>query len=315
MKVYTITTTCREEHPSRGRSFVALGNFDGLHHGHAAILSACREGAAELDAIPGVFTFSTGKAPNLTTVDERLALFEQAGMEAVWLADFDALKGQSPREFVEITLAKMGAAGVVCGFNFRFGKGASGDVNTLAALCAEYDIECQVISPITDTKEGITVSSTQIRRRLTVGDMEGVTALLGRPWSVTGTVAHGRAVGGKVLSSPTMNLPITQPRLLPPYGVYFTRCTVDGIRYDAITNLGVRPTFGESELLAETHLLGAKGDFYGKTVQVEFLHFHRPERVFATPAELADTIAADIQSAKQYFLTISTSLPQTEVTL
>ena len=304
MKVYTITTTCREEHPSRGRSFVALGNFDGLHHGHAAILAACRAGAARLDAIPGVFTFSTGKAPNLTTQNQRLSLFEAAGMEAVWLADFDALKGQSPRQFVEITLSKMGAVGVACGFNFRFGKGASGDVDTLRSLCAEYGIECVVLEPITDG--GITVSSTEIRRRLSLGDMEGVAALMGRPWAIAGEVAHGRAVGGKLLSSPTMNLPINEPRLLPPYGVYFTRCTVNGIPYNAITNLGVRPTFGESELLAETHLLGAKGDFYGKSVQVEFLCFHRPERVFANPSELATTIAADIESAKRYFQTIST---------
>lgn len=266
-----------------------------------------------MDAIPGVFTFSTGKAPNLTTLDQRLALFEEAGIEAVWLADFDALKGQSPEEFVSVTLAKMGAVGVACGFNFRFGKGAAGDTDLLKKLCQEQGIDCQVIDPITE--DGLTVSSTEIRRRLTAGNMDGVTALLGRPWSITGSVAHGRAVGGKVLSSPTMNLPIDEPRLLPPYGVYFTRCTIDGIIYPAITNLGVRPTFGESELLAETHLLDARGDFYGKSVKVEFLHFHRPERIFATPNELADTIRRDIGAAKDYFQTISLHSLPTEVIL
>lgn len=299
MKVYTIKTTCREEHPAGGRSFVALGNFDGLHYGHAAILEACRRGAAKMDAVPGIFTFSTGKAPCLSTMEERLALFETAGIQAVWLADFDAIRHQTPEEFVRITLAKMGAVGVACGFNFRFGKGASGDTDTLAALCREAGIECRVIAPI--TQGDLTVSSTEIRRRLTAGDMEGVTALLGRPWSIAGSVAHGRAVGGKVLSSPTMNLPICEDRLLPPYGVYFTRCTVDGIAYPAITNLGVRPTFGESELLAETHLLDVSGDFYHKAVKLEFLAFHRPERIFDSPAKLAETIARDISSARDYF--------------
>ncbi len=313
MNVYTISTTCREEHPKEGRSFVALGNFDGLHHGHAAILEACRMGAERLDAIPGVFTFSTGKAPRLTTMEERLALFEQAGIEAVWLADFDALRHQTPEEFVSITLAKMGAVGVACGFNFRFGKGASGDVDLLKSLCQAQGIDCQVLPPI--TRDGLTVSSTEIRRRLTEGDMEGVTALMGRPWAITGSVAHGRAVGGSVLSFPTMNLPINEPRLLPPYGVYFTRAIIDGTAYPAITNLGVRPTFGESELLAETHLLRASGDFYEKSVTVEFLSFHRPERVFATPAELAATIGEDVASAERYFQTISTPSPAMEVTL
>lgn len=256
-------------------------------------------GAQRLNAVPGVFTFSTGKAPCLTTMEERLALLEDAGIEAVWLADFNSIRHQTPEEFVRITLKEMGAAGVACGFNFRFGKGASGDTHTLAALCHQEGIECIVIDPITE--DALTVSSTEIRRRLTLGDMEGVSALLGRPWSISGRVAHGRAVGGKILSSPTMNLPITEERLLPPYGVYFTRCVMDGISYPAVTNLGVRPTFGESELLAETHLLGVSGDFYGKSVKLEFLAFRRSEQIFDSPSRLAATIARDISAAKDYF--------------
>ena len=256
-------------------------------------------GAEESDAVPGIFTFSTGKAPCLTTIEERLVLFADAGIEAVWLADFDSIRHQTPEEFVRITLKEMGAVGVVCGFNFRFGKGASGDTGTLATLCREEGIKCIVIDPITE--DALTISSTEIRRRLTLGDMEGVSALLGRPWSISGRVAHGRAVGGKLLSSPTMNLPITEDRLLPPYGVYFTRCEMDGISYPAITNLGVRPTFGESELLAETHLLGVSGNFYGKMVKLEFLAFRRHERTFDSPAELGAVIAQDIASARAYF--------------
>lgn len=256
-------------------------------------------GAVERNAVPGVFTFSTGKAPQLTSLGERLALFEKAGIETVWLADFDDIRHQSPEDFVRCTLAKMGAVGVACGFNFRFGSRAIGDTDLLRSLCREQAIDCRIISPV--MLDGVTVSSTEIRRRLSRGDMTGVSRLMGRPWSITGTVAHGRAVGGKILSSPTMNLPLAEPRQFPPFGVYFTSCRIDGIAYPAITNLGVRPTFGESEILAETHLLGASGDFYGKQVQVEFLKFHREEMKFASPEELAATITADIACARHYF--------------
>lgn len=270
-------------------------------------------GAKEWDAVPGVFTFSTGKAPKLTTLEERLELFERAGIEAVWLAEFEEIRHQSPEEFVKATLAQMGAVGVACGFNFRFGSRAMGDTDLLSRLCKEQGIDCRVLSPV--LQNGVTVSSTEIRSRLSQGDMEGARRLLGRPWSITGVVAHGRAVGGKVLSSPTMNLPLTEPRQLPPFGVYFTRCLIDGVTYPAITNLGVRPTFGESEVLAETHLLGASGDFYGKRVQVEFLAYHRAERRFADPRELARTIADDITCARRYFADYSPLNHPTEAIL
>lgn len=264
-------------------------------------------GAMERNAVPGVFTFSTGKAPQLTTLEERLALLESAGIEAVWLADFDRIRDQSPAEFVRLTLANMGAVGVACGFNFRFGSHAAGDTVLLRNLCAEQAMECRVIPPV--MLEGVTVSSTEIRNRLKIGDMDGVARLMGRPWAVTGTVAHGRAVGGKLLSSPTMNLPLSRSRLLPPFGVYFTRCLIDGIVYPAITNLGVRPTFGESEVLSETHLLDVTGDFYGKQVQVQFLVFHREERKFETPEALSMTIAKDIACARRYFQASPCNLP------
>lgn len=297
MKIYHIT--CREELPVGGRVFVALGNFDGLHPGHSAILRATLMGAAAKDALPGVFTFLQGKATPLTTLEERLRLFEQAGMKAVWLADFAALREQSPEEFVQTTLSGIGAVGVACGFNFRFGYKASGDEQLLKALCTAQGMDCAVIPPV--TVGGVTVSSTEIRRCLSEGDLQSANLLLGRPWSITGSVLHGRAVGGKVLSSPTMNLAPDPSRLLPPFGVYFTECMIDCIDYPAITNLGIRPTFGESELLCETHLLDASGDFYGKEVEVRFLAFHRSEQKFDSPDTLAQVIAHDIASARNYF--------------
>ena len=302
MKIYPISRV--EDLPDDGAVFVALRNFDGVHRGHAALLAAAREGAVSLSTPqravrPAVFTFRQSKAPAVTTLEERLALFEAQSMETAFVADFDAFRGQTPEAFVSYTLKGIGAAGLVCGFNFRFGHRAAGDVALLTRLAADCGMDCRVIPPI--TVDGVTVSSTEIRRRLSEGDLAGVTALLGRPWSLTAEVVHGRAVGGRVLSSPTLNLPIREDRLLPPFGVYFTEVAIDGSIYPAVTNIGVRPTFGESEILCETHLLGASGNFYGKTAEVRFLHYRRPERRFASAEELAAVIAEDIAAARRFF--------------
>lgn len=300
MKIYPISRV--DDLPCDGAVFVALGNFDGVHPGHAQLLSAACRGAERTGAAPAVFTFRPHKAGALTSMEERLALFEQQGIQTVFVADFPAFCQQTPEDFVHRTLKGIGAAGLVCGFNFRFGHRAAGDSDLLLSLVAECEMECQVIPPV--IQNGVTVSSTEIRRRLWAGDLNGVATLLGRPWSITGEVAHGRAVGGKRLSAPTLNLPVAEDRLLPPYGVYFTVAVIDGVSYPAITNLGVRPTFGDSEILCETHLLQASGDFYGKRAEVRFLHFRRDERRFTSPDELAAVIAEDIAAARHYFDTL-----------
>jgi riboflavin kinase/FMN adenylyltransferase len=291
---------CCESTPVPGGVFVALGNFDGVHKGHLELLNAARRGAQLTGAHhPAVFTFYKGKAPAITTFDERLSLLEEAGIEEVFAADFADLCGQSPREFVEITLRSMGAVGVCCGFNFRFGKGAAGDGNTLRTLCASAGIACTVVDAV--TLDGDAVSSTRIRQCLQRGAMEAAEGMLGHPWFLSGCVQAGRKMGSSVLSTPTLNLLMEADRQLPPFGVYFTETHVDGKVYPSVTNLGIRPTFGVSEALCETHLLGAAGDFYGAEVQVNFLHYHRPERKFDSPADLAATIAGDIEAATAYF--------------
>ena len=299
MKITSIPICEADCFASKEAVFVALGNFDGVHRGHLELLRAACEGAKQLGVRPGVFTFRQGKAPLLTTLPQRLKLLEEAGMEEIFVADFDALKGQSPRQFVEETLRSMGVVGVSCGFNFRFGHCAAGDSRMLTDLCAGAGMECRVVPAVTEN--GMVVSSTEIRRRIQEGDLESAARLLGRPWTVSAEVTHGRSVGGRVLSSPTLNLPIDRNRMLPPFGVYFTQAIIDGKAYPSVTNLGVRPTFGESEVLCETHLLGVSGNFYGKQAEVQFLSFHRSERKFDSPQELAEVIASDIASANLYF--------------
>jgi riboflavin kinase/FMN adenylyltransferase len=298
--------------PAIGGVFVALGNFDGVHKGHLELLNAARRGAQLVGARhPAVFTFQQGKAPAITTFDQRLQLLEEAGIEEVFVADFNDLREQSPEEFVQKTLRSMGAVGVSCGFNFRFGKGAAGDVDTLQRLCAKEGIVCTIVPAV--EVDGDVVSSTRIRQCLQAGEMESAAHLLGRPWYLSDAVQGGRKVGSSVLSTPTLNLPIEANRLLPPYGVYFTQTCIGERSYPSITNLGIRPTFGKSEILCETHLLGVSGNFYGQSVKVQFLKFHRPERKFDSPEELSKVIAADIASAKAFFTVASEAMNENEI--
>ncbi|MBQ7353925.1 MAG: hypothetical protein IJW62_00230 [Clostridia bacterium] len=302
MKIYSVNHV--DALPCDGAVFVALGNFDGVHQGHAELLAAAREGAAALSTPerpvrPAVFTFYPLTSHVLTTVDERAALFAQHGIEVLFVAEFSAFCRQTPETFVRRTMAGIGAVGLVCGFNFRFGYGAAGDANQLRYFSAAAHMACRVISSVQIGE--VTVSSTEIRRRLSVGNIEGVAALLGRPWSITEEVVHGRSVGGSVLSAPTLNLPIAKGRQLPPFGVYFTEAVIDGVCYPSVTNLGVRPTFQGKEILCETHLLEASGSFYGKTAEVRFLKFHRAEQRFDTPDSLAKAIRRDVTAARRYF--------------
>ncbi len=278
---------------------IALGNFDGVHLAHRRILTAAIEDARSIGGVSAVFTFEQSKVPYITSFEERMALFEGMGIELVFAADFEAFKEQSAEDFLVRTLIKaLSAAGVSCGFNFRFGYRAAGNEQLLRSLTAHEGIGCTVTPPV--EQDGVAISSTEIRRRVSGGDLEGARAMLGRPYSLSGRVEHGRAVGRR-MNCPTMNLSLEEGRLLPSYGVYFTRCHVDGIAYPAVTNIGIRPTFGLTELSCESHLLSASGDFYDKPLTVELLHFHRPEQRFDDQAALMAAIAGDTEAARAYF--------------
>lgn len=281
------------------KTFVALGNFDGVHLAHQRILRCAIDDARAHGGVSAVFTFEQSKTPYITTFEERMALFGQIGIELVFAADFDAFKGQAADEFFDRTLVGMlSAAGVSCGFNFRFGHMASGDEALLRTLSDRAGIICRVSSPV--EQDGIAVSSTEIRSRVRSGELKAAEAMLGRHYSLSGSVLHGRAVG-RQMNCPTMNLSIDEGRLLPPYGVYFTRCHIDGIAYPAITNIGIRPTFGLTEISCESFLLAASGDFYDKALTVELLHYHRPEQKFESQAALMAAIASDTQAARSFF--------------
>ena len=277
---------------------VALGYFDGVHRGHMALLQETVRLARALGARPAVFTFSDGfkdKAP-LTDPGERLRLFEAAGIEVAFLVDFAAVRPLSPEEFVKNCLQFLcRAKSAVCGFNFRFGKGAVGTAEDLLALFPEAAVVPAVY------EGGEVISSTRVRRLLGEGRVEDAALLLGRPYTVTGEVLHGKELGA-ILGFPTANM---KPKtLLPASAVYATAVKIDGKCFPAITDVGTRPTVeGQGELRMETHLPDFSGDLYGRSLSVAFLRRLREEKRFSSLEELKTQLEQDAASLRTLYAT------------
>ena len=285
-----------------GGTVVALGNFDGVHIGHQALLAAARERRDILGggvrALVWTFTRHTadelgthGHVPCITTPEEKVGLFGGCGMDGVIFENFDNVRDMEPGEFVdEILVKRLKCRAAVYGFNFRFGRGGKADAAVLSGLLRQASVEPVVIPPV--TVGGDVVSSTRIREFVMAGDMARARAFLGRPFSLTQPVVRGDGIGAG-LGFPTVNQSIPPGRLIPGSGVYACRCFVDAKYRPAVANVGTRPTVGGSELRCETHIIGWDGDLYGESVRVEFIERLRPERRFASPGELAAQIRAD----------------------
>lgn len=283
----------------------ALGFFDGVHRGHAAILQKTAETARVLALRPAALTFrehprsltGSGAPPLLTSNVQREALIRAQGMEEVLLLTFDSdFAALSPEQFVTDVLCKTFRCGaVVSGENYRFGRGARGTPELLRQMGPGLGLRVFTCPAVAD--EGGPVSSTRVRRLVESGEMESAGRMLGRPFAIEGEVVHGVRVGRR-LGFPTINI-LPQPGLaLPPYGVYATYVDIGGERIPAVTNVGVRPTFtDEGRVSVESHLMGFERDVYEQTARVDFLRFLRPERAFASAEELRGQIARDVQSA------------------
>ena len=285
---------CKTEHPTA----VALGRFDGVHLAHKAVISCAVNNLEGL--VPAVFTFSDnpGKAPHgeLTTQSEKAEQIANCKVELLVSCLFDTVRNLSAEEFVQKVLCEaLNAKAVSCGYNYRFGKGACADVNTLRTLCEQRGIS------VTCTEEyiagGMSVSSTAIRTLLTKGDVSTAAALLGRNYSLKGEIIHGNALG-RTIETPTLNIGVSTEKQLPLFGVYATLATIDGTTYKSVTNLGLKPTVGSDSPTVETHLLDAKGDFYAKDAEIELIGFIRPEQKFSSLEELKAVICGDIEKAK-----------------
>jgi riboflavin kinase/FMN adenylyltransferase len=284
---------------------VALGVFDGVHLGHRAILGTAvsRARAGGLEAWACTFdrhpmeVLQPERAPALiTTLGERLALIADTGIDGtVVLAFTRQLAAIEPEAFVkDALLGRLRARQIVVGYNHRFGRGARGDARLLAELGQRLGFEAHVVPPL--AVDGVPVSSSEIRVALQSGDVEAAARFLGRPYALEGIVSAG-AGRGRTLGFPTANLDPDRA-VLVAHGVYGCRARVEQRYFGAVVNVGVRPTFGETTLAVEAHLLDFAGDLYGRPLRLEFLARLRDERRFASVDDLRAQIARDVESAR-----------------
>ncbi len=285
---------------------VALGNFDGFHLGHQAVVGrAVQRGAHErrpvivatFDPHP-VRHFKPDLPPfRLTTLDQRQRLFAAAGADAMLVFDFgDRLASTSAEDFVAEILAKqVGAAAVVTGEDFTFGKGRVGNARLLSELGRAQGIAAETVAPV--ALDGERISSGRIRELLQAADPGGAIRLLTRPFTVESEVGHGDG-RGHGLGWPTANMRLGN-YLRPAYGIYAVRVRLDdGSEHDGVASFGIRPMFDPPEELLEAHLFGFDGDLYGRTIEVMLHHYLRPEAKFADLDELMSQMAADAERAK-----------------
>ena len=286
---------------------LCLGNFDGVHIAHRALLNTAKNLRAHRfpDAVCGVFCFDppssdffgTGEPAHLASLSEKLSYFRDEGAEYAFLADFSALRDMSAEQFAtEILKDYCHCVAAVCGFNFRFGHKGAGEPSLLKSLLG---IPVEVKAEI--QADGKTVSSSRIRTLLRNGRPEEAAALLNRPYSIRSEVLHGKALGRK-WGFPTINQAFPEGMLIPRHGVYITDCTLpDGSHRRGISNVGIHPTVDQNATInCETHLLDFDGDLYGDEITVSFLHFIRPEMKFETQKALQEQIERDLESAKKY---------------
>jgi phosphoribosyl 1,2-cyclic phosphate phosphodiesterase len=291
-------------------SVLAIGNFDGIHLGHQAILRATVERARALNAVSTALTFDPSPRkvlhpesapPRLSTNEQRLEWFNALGLEAVVVLPFTLdLARLSPAEFVEQILVRdLRVKAILVGENFRFGHKQAGDVKLLSALGAKHGFDVVIVPPV--VYRGEVVSSTIIRREVAEGDVSHAARLLGRPFALTGEVVSGTGTGRR-FTFPTLNLAAEQ-ELLPARGVYVTRTCLEGETrsHRSVTNIGLRPTFNGSSLSVETHLLDTQLATAPKRMEVRFWKRLREEKKFTGPEELRAQIASDIARANKFF--------------
>lgn len=286
---------------------LTIGNFDGQHLGHRALLKAVVESAMKSGGTPTVLTFEPHPAkvlmPGLdllflSGMEEKIRGFEEAGIAEVVIVEFnDALSRLTPEEFVFGVLQKgLCVRKLLVGEHFVFGKGRSGSIEDLRRLGPQAGFDVHPVSPV--RVNGQVVSSTRIRSLILSGEVSRAAALLGRFYAIEGPVVSGDG-RGQDLGWPTANLRLPSERVVPADGVYAARVEAGGQGLDAVAYIGSRPTFGPGERRLEVHLLDEQRDLYGKPLRACFVERLRGDRVFSTEAELAAGIELDVARARE----------------
>ena len=290
---------------------IALGFFDGVHLGHAALLRLTRRRADEMGIPAAVLTFDTHPdtlvyhqpVPLINTLEDRKYLIEEKfSMDEVILAHFDRAMMEMPWEaFVEdYLLGELGAKHVVCGHDFSFGYRGQGTPDKLRRLCAQRGVGVNVVDKV--SLGGITVSSTHIRQLIRQGDMEAAAQMLGHRHFLSGEVLHGKELGRR-LGFPTANLALPEGLIAPAYGVYAALVTLpDGSAHPAVTNVGVRPTVHDQlGRLVEAWILDCTAELYGEKIRVEFFTRLRGEKKFDSLEALREEVLRNADETRAFF--------------
>ena len=289
------------------KTIYALGFFDGVHMGHQALLAECRRLAEETGCKAGVVTFAShpdtlvsGKTPPLINSyqDRENMLTGAYGMDSVLVFPFDRELMNTHWSVFLQALMELGAAGFVCGSDFRFGAGGLGTAKKLQAFCKKRELVCQVVPQ--QILGGIRVSSTHIRTLLETGEMAQAVRFLGHPHIISGKVISGRKLG-RTLGIPTANIALPEGVVCPKHGVYACRAMVDSREYLAVTNIGSRPTVGGHHITVEPWLLDFEGDLYGKTLVLMLYDFIRPEQKFDSLEALTAEIQKNAEKVREIF--------------
>lgn len=298
---------------------LTIGNFDGVHRGHQALFQRVKDWAAKLQGRSVVMTFNPhplqvfrpGNGPAFITTHERkLELIAQSGIEVTLVVPFDETFAQTPaNEFVkDLLVDRIGIRAIVVGHDYRFGKGREGDIDFLRKMAELYAFEVDAVSGI--DVDGTLVSSTLIRQCIQGGDLKEAARLLGRPYEIKGRVIKGRNRGARLLGFPTANIDMAD-HAAPKRGVYAVQVEVDGRLYGGAANLGYNPTFGDTALSLEVHILDFSEDIYDKSLTVRFIDRLRDEKKFSGVEELMQQIALDVEHARRILLPLASVPPST----
>ena len=292
----------------RGPLFLAIGVFDGVHLGHQAVISAATSHTRAAEGTPVVMTFDPHPlkvlrpqyAPHLLTATQhKIALIRDLGVEHLLVINFDRkFAATSPEEFVEELVTHSRPLREICvGHEWSFGKNRRGNLDLLKRLGAQFDFSVVGVQPV--TVNGEVVSSTAIRQAVEKGDFAKAAEMLGREYTILGTVTRGDNLGKKI-GFPTANLSAHSEQF-PPNGVYLAEAWINGVSYHGVINLGYRPTVssGKSERVLEIYLLDFNRDIYGEDIEVRFVRHLRPERKFESLESLAQQIELDVRRARE----------------